>query len=48
MLIPDKFTFFGYAEFDEVAIWDRRLVTNETHDETYFFLGGFGNIFYFK
>lgn len=36
-----KFDHFSGAEFDEIALWSRKLGTNATHDETIFFFGGF-------
>ncbi len=40
----DSHTYTGFSdgEFDEVAIWDKFLVTNSTHDQSLYFLGGFG------
>eukprot|EP00095_Tigriopus_kingsejongensis_P004561 maker-scaffold462_size163801-snap-gene-0.37 protein:Tk04561 transcript:maker-scaffold462_size163801-snap-gene-0.37-mRNA-1 annotation:"PREDICTED: uncharacterized protein LOC100378641" len=36
-----KYDHFSGAEFDEIALWSRKLGTNATHDETVFFFGGF-------
>ncbi len=42
-----KFDFHNENEIDELALWSRALVTNETVDETIFFLGGFSKIILF-
>ena len=36
----DAFGGFSGGEYDELALWTRKLRTNATHDETEFFLGG--------
>lgn len=36
----EAFGGFSGAEYDELAMWTRKLGTNATHDETEFFLGG--------
>jgi len=41
MLSTPKFDHFHEASIDEMAIWNRRLDINKTHDETLYFLGGY-------
>ena len=36
----EAFAGFSGGEYDELALWTRKLGTNATHDETEFFLGG--------